>query len=531
MEGHGEASRETPSKGGAKRAGISGEFRRKRGIPKVRGGLVDTILKNLADGVIVADREGSFHYFNPAAERILGLGLLNAGLEEWSSAYGCFLPDRSTPYPSEELPLARALRGERVNDVEIFIRNDRKPSGAWISVNGGPLYDESGEIAGGVVIFRDISRRRRAYEFARRLANAVERTADCIFITDAEGRIEHVNPAFEKTTGYSREEAIGQTPRILKSGEHDREFYAALWARILAGEVHTGTVINRRKNGELFHAEQTITPVKDRSGSFTHFVAVVRDITEQKKAEESEVEMRLAREVQDRLYPSSPPRVAGYDMAGAAFPATATCGDYFDFIPMAGGVLGIAVGDVSGHGLGPALLMAETRAYLRSLALTTDNLAEILSQLNTFLCEDTDEGRFVTLTLVRLEPASGRFVYASAGHADGYVLDSSGAVKTTLRATGMPLGLFPGRSPASSGEFTMDPGDLLLLMTDGLPETEGPGGEFLGTELVLEVVRSTRHLDARRIVDGLHEAARAFASNRPRHDDITIVACKSEAPR
>ncbi|MBI5572493.1 MAG: PAS domain S-box protein [Desulfomonile tiedjei] len=113
-----------------------------------------------------------------------------------------------------------------------------------------------------------------------RLVSAIEQAAEAVVITDVEGTIHYVNPAFESITGYTREEAIGRNPRILKSGEHDDAFYQQLWDTIQGGDTWSGRLINRRKDGRLFHEEATISPVKDPSGKITDFVAVKRDITE-----------------------------------------------------------------------------------------------------------------------------------------------------------------------------------------------------------------------------------------------------------
>src|SRR5262249_52161483 len=121
----------------------------------------------------------------------------------------------------------------------------------------------------------------------KKLATAVAHTVSCIVITDQDGVIEYVNPSFERTTGYSKREAIGQTPRILKSGAHDRAFYERLWKKIRSGQGFRAEFINRKKNGEIFLQEQTITPVTDGEGRVTHFVSTGRDVTEWKQAEEA----------------------------------------------------------------------------------------------------------------------------------------------------------------------------------------------------------------------------------------------------
>lgn len=117
-----------------------------------------------------------------------------------------------------------------------------------------------------------------------KLSQAVEQSADTVYITDMEGRIEYVNQAFEKVTGYGKEEAIGQTPRILKSGRHSQDFYERLWQTILVGGVFQGILINRKKSGELYYEEETVTPLKDAVGRVTHFISTGKDITVREQA-------------------------------------------------------------------------------------------------------------------------------------------------------------------------------------------------------------------------------------------------------
>jgi sigma-B regulation protein RsbU (phosphoserine phosphatase) len=488
--------------------------------------MMEAALQQIAEGVIVADRDGRFVFWNAAAEQIIGKGPLEGPPADWPSLYGLFLLDAVTPYPAEQLPLARAIRGERVREADVLVRGPHAPGGTWISVNGGPLLDGKGDVIGGVVVFRDVTASREAAERLRQLSEAIEKTTDAVFITDPGSVIEYVNPAFETTTGYSRDQAIGRPASILKSGWQERSFYEQLWASIRAGRVHSATLVNRRKDGTLFHAEQTITPVRDEAGTITRFVSVMRDVTELKRAQERDVEMRLARTVQQRLYPTAAPALAGFDLAGAAFPADQTGGDYYDFLPMADGRLGIAVGDVSGHGFGAALLMAETRAYLRSLARGTTCLDEILGALNAFLVEDTEDHRFVTLMLAILDPAERRLVYAGAGHIHGYVLDGSGAPRHVLASTAPPLGLFPDAAFSPSGELDLAAGDLLLLLTDGVTEAQNREGEFFEADRVLRCVAEAHEDDAARIVRRLLTAVAAFAADEPQRDDVTAVVCR-----
>ena len=159
------------------------------------------------------------------------------------------------------------------------------PNGSYYDIHDFPFTDSDGSP---LILEMDLNltERRQAEEKLRQLSGAVEQSADVVVMTDRQGLIQYVNPAFEKLTGYSREEVLGQNPRILKSGSQDARFYQELWQTILGGEVYRGVLINRKKNGEVYHAEKTITPVRDASGQITHFISNDRDITERQKLEE-----------------------------------------------------------------------------------------------------------------------------------------------------------------------------------------------------------------------------------------------------
>ncbi|HTI50542.1 MAG TPA: ATP-binding protein, partial [Planctomycetaceae bacterium] len=129
--------------------------------------ILESILRSLADGVVVADEEGRFLVWNPAAERIIGMGPEDQPTAAWPNLYGLYQPDRKTPFPAKDLPLARAMRGEEVSEVAMFIRNDRKSEGAFLSLNATPLRDAQGNVRGGVAVFRDVTRQHAADEALR----------------------------------------------------------------------------------------------------------------------------------------------------------------------------------------------------------------------------------------------------------------------------------------------------------------------------------------------------------------------------
>src|SRR6202167_1446562 len=135
-------------------------------------------------------------------------------------------------------------------------------------------------------MFDDPTQDQEAPQTLALLSRIVQQTADSVILTDMRGVIQFVNPAFEMTTGYGRDEVMGKTPRILKSGLHDAEFYRQMWAQLALGLPFKGMVINRKKTGELYWAQQIITSMRDESGCLTHFVSVSQDITELRKKQE-----------------------------------------------------------------------------------------------------------------------------------------------------------------------------------------------------------------------------------------------------
>ncbi len=149
-----------------------------------------------------------------------------------------------------------------------------------------PVKGVDGKVVGVALSLRDVTEQKRAEAANLMLSRIVEQTRDTVVVTDRKGVIEYVNPAFEALTGFTREDSLGRTPRLLKSGLHDDEFYRTLWGTILKGEVFQSEIANCKKNGELLYEVKTITPLRDAQGKITHFVATGKDVTEHKRDEE-----------------------------------------------------------------------------------------------------------------------------------------------------------------------------------------------------------------------------------------------------
>ncbi len=248
----------------------------------------DVIVENMQDGVIVLDPQSRVVDLNPAARSLIG--------REVSEIIGWPVFQFLSHWPAlEELCHQQSEWSEPGVQIDLPLENDRVGERIF-NLRVSPLRDNRGRLTGRVMIWRDITDVRRAEEELRKLSRAVEQSGSAIIITDLDGYIEFVNPAFTQITGYTLEEAIGQHTRLLKSGEHSPEFYRELWETIGRGEVWHGEMINRKKDGRLYWEAATISPVKDEEGRITHYLAIKEDITERKRIEAALVQEQLKSE-------------------------------------------------------------------------------------------------------------------------------------------------------------------------------------------------------------------------------------------
>jgi PAS domain S-box-containing protein len=359
-----------------------------------------------------------------------------------------------------------------------------------------------------------------------------ETSTDAVILVDAESQIHFVNPAVETVFGYSPTELVGKNLTLLQPEDLRGSHTAGMQEYMLHGDPKVKhaprETVGLHKDGHRIAIEIAFSEMELHHKRW--LVAFIRDITERKKAEnelrDNKEQFRIAREIQQRLFPKSAPETPGLDLAGASYPAEATGGDYFDFLTLADGAMGVVVADVTGHGIGPAMLMAETRAYLRLLARNRSELGIIMDRANQMLAEDVSYERFVTLILTKFDPKARRLSYASAGHPPGYVLSASGELKCLLKRTGGPLGIQPDAKYTESSQIQLASGDVVLLLTDGVDESMSPAGEFFGLDRILNSVRPHLKRPAFEIVDALYEAVRVFSNNTQQLDDVTAVVVK-----
>ncbi|GAB4232630.1 MAG: PAS domain S-box protein [Deltaproteobacteria bacterium] len=227
----------------------------------------EAIVAAIGDGISIQDRRFRVLYQNAVHKAMIGDQLGKFCFEAYERNTGV----------CDGCPVAMAFRDGGIHTVE---RNfETENGGKVLEITSSALRDAEGNIVAGIEAVRDVTERRRMEEERRRLAMAVEQSAEAMVVTDTEGTIVYVNPAFERITGFSAAEAVGKNPRILRSGRHDGSFYAGMWSALRRGEVWTGHFISRRKDGSLYEEDATISPVRDASGEIVSFVAVKRDVT------------------------------------------------------------------------------------------------------------------------------------------------------------------------------------------------------------------------------------------------------------
>ncbi len=238
-------------------------------------------------------------------------------------------------------------------------------------------------------------------------------------------------------------------------------------------------------------------------------------------------ELQLAREIQQRFQPTSAPPVAGYELQGISFPCFEIGGDYYDFIQREDGRLVIALGDVSGKGTAAALLMSSLHAAIHAHASSNNSLSDTISIVNRYLAANIPPNRFITLFYAELDPQTGALSFLNAGHNPPLIVHAAGTMEQ-LAAGGLPLGIMPDAS-FREGRTQLQPGDALVIYSDGVTETANPQGEEFGATRLYEVV--ARHLDASAasLRDHIESAISKFAQGTAASDDITLVIVKRQA--
>ncbi len=270
------------------------------------------------------------------------------------------------------------------------------------------------------------------------------------------------------------------------------------------------------------HFDARIDPYYDPKSNVTGTIGVALDVTDRKNVDR---EINFARLVQEALLPSTHPRLPGFDIYGGSYPARRTCGDWFDYLTFPDGSLGLAVGDVSGKGFGPAILSATIAAYMEVLAESHSDVQEILTCCNNLVCRRNLDSQFAVLSLARLHAGSCSVKYGGAGE-HLLIVRSNDQSHFRIETSGVPLGCSTDFEYAPAATVPLETGDVLLMLTDGFREAHNSDQELFGEDRIMKVVAAHEHESAAEIFDSIRKAIQAFSGDMQQHDDMTGVVVK-----
>jgi sigma-B regulation protein RsbU (phosphoserine phosphatase) len=237
-------------------------------------------------------------------------------------------------------------------------------------------------------------------------------------------------------------------------------------------------------------------------------------------------ELAVAQKIQQSLLPRGMLQAPGLDVFGLSVPCEETSGDYFDYIRRPGGRLGFVVGDVSGHGIGAALLMSTARALLRAFAAGDAPVQEVVTRLNRFLSDDVETGRFMTLFYGEVNLRERTLSYVRAGHNEPLVYRREKDTFEELAEGGIALAMMEDFEFEAAGPVQLEKGDLLFMYTDGIVEAMNPAREQFGMDRIRDMLRAGRDLPAREIAERVRAAVRNHTGSDLREDDLTLVVAK-----
>jgi sigma-B regulation protein RsbU (phosphoserine phosphatase) len=338
----------------------------------------------------------------------------------------------------------------------------------------------------------------------RGIAGAVAKQKACLLIPDAYAD-PRFNPEVDRNTGW-----------------RTRNMMAVPMTNLDGRLVGVLEALNKRDGAFTETDQSLLTALAAQAGVALERARLLEEFLAKRRLE---TEMELARDIQMGLLPQSPPVLPGFDLAGWTKPSEYAGGDFFDLFPWGDGCVGVMLGDAVGHGVGPALLAAETRALVRAFAMHEERPDKVLADTNRLLCNDVTDGRFVTLALAKVDGPASAVTYASAGQGP-LLLMRTGGESIQLPSTGLPLGILPDAAFGSGDPIPLAPGDTILLISDGIFECETRDGKDLGIDPVIEAAH--RHLGSSTaaMLDALSALTESVSPNGYFRDDRTAVAAK-----
>jgi phosphoserine phosphatase len=343
---------------------------------------------------------------------------------------------------------------------------------------------------------------------SRGIAGDVARTGRLENLADAYAD-DRFNPEFDRASGFRTRSMLA-----VRLAGHDDATVGVL------------QLLNKRAGAFDDRDEEIAGFLGSQAG-----VAIQRQRLLDHFAEKQRIErdLGIARSIQQGLLPRENPSVPGFDIAGWNRPADETGGDFFDFLPLEGGRLAVAIADATGHGIGPALVSVEARALLRAVAGGAAGLEASVNAVHRLLCLDLPENRFVTAFCGVLDPTLAVLDYLSAGQGPILLYEAATAAVRELPVQGLPLAFYPEASYEGVVRVALAPGDAVVLVTDGFYEWADAHGEAFGEERVRDIVRRLYDRPAAEIIAAIYRAVVDFAGGTRQADDLTAVIVRRTA--
>ena len=490
------------------------------------------IIESSLDAIVIMDSYGIINDWNHPAEKMFG----------WTK-------NEAVGQRLEQLIIPPAQRDAHRQGLEQFLRTGHGPllnrlieqtairsdgTEFPVELSFSPLKVGNAYIFSGFI--HDITERKR---LEHRFRQAVESSPNAIIMVDESGTIVMVNAQAEASFGYLRTELIGQPIEILVP-ERFRSAHVGFRQAYLAIPVSRPMGVGRelyglRKNGVEFPVEIGLSLID--SHEETLILTTIVDITTRKATEAAirqaqvnlaiaQSEIKIAQRIQASLSPSAPIKSSHFEVTGYCLPADQVGGDYFDYFYRNEDRLDMIIADVSGHSVGPALFMVETRSAIRTQASGLGTPSETLSVLNNFLFEDLDRSDyFITLFYLQYDITTQHLSFANAGHPPPLLLSPFQTECRQLDADGLILGV--NKNVIFEEKTTrLSQGDLILLYTDGLTEAENADGEFFGLKRVSDILVQHAQQSPQAIIEVLLEQLRQFRRSASFNDDITLMVFK-----
>jgi sigma-B regulation protein RsbU (phosphoserine phosphatase) len=495
------------------------------------------IIENAHDIIQSTRPDGTLAFVNQAWHDALGYtkdDLLSLNL------FDIIHPDSLPQYREW---FAKILAGQRVTEIPaaLLAKNGRK---IFLEGNVSPRMLD-GKVISTHGIFRNVTARKQAeaalWESEKKYRSILESIEDGYYEVDILGNMTFFNDSLCQLLGYPENELRGINYRQLMDEEFSRKVFNTFNHVYRTGNPEKALDWQiKRKDGTTRWVEGSVSLISDEEGLAVGFHGIIRDVTERKSAEEKLAryskhlekiiaELNVAQEVQQNLLPHHPPTDRCFDIAGTSLYCDEIGGDYYDYIrlPWLGSrVYAVVVGDVSGHGVSSALLMAGVRAYLRSRVLLPGSVAEIITDVNRLVSADTLEtGQFMTLFFLVFDTQTGLITWVRAGHHPAFFYSPFAGCCGELGGESLPLGV-TGDWEYKAYRARAKPGEIFILTTDGVWEAQNGKGEMFGKKRFKKIIAEKASLGAEGILESIIAAVATFRGDAPQNDDITLVVIK-----